>query len=41
MKKLQLSAVICAATLSLNASASLKSADNFKFVGDTQYAELC
>jgi hypothetical protein len=32
---------ICAATLSLNASASLKSANNFKFVGDTQYAELC
>jgi hypothetical protein len=41
MKKLLLSAVICAATLSLNASASLKSASNFKFVGDTQYAELC
>ena len=41
MKKLLLSAVICAATLSINASASLKSANNFKFVGDTQYAELC
>jgi hypothetical protein len=40
MKKLLLTA-ICAATLSLNASASLKSANNFKFVGDTQYAELC
>ena len=40
MKKLLLSA-ICTATLSLNASASLKSANNFKFVGDTQYAELC
>ena len=41
MKKLLLSAVICAATLSINANASLKSANNFKFVGDTQYAELC
>ena len=41
MKKLLLSTVICAATLSFNASASLKSASNFKFVGDTQYAELC
>ena len=41
MKKLLLSTVICAATLSLNASASLKSASNFKFVGDTQYAEFC
>jgi hypothetical protein len=41
MKKLLLSTVICAATLSLNASASLKSANNFKFVGDTEYAELC
>jgi hypothetical protein len=41
MKKLLLSTAICAATLSLNASASLKSANNFKFVGDTQYAELC
>ncbi|MFT6902691.1 MAG: hypothetical protein ACJAXS_002909 [Colwellia sp.] len=40
MKKLLLSA-ICTATLSLNASASLKNANNFKFVGDTQYAELC
>ena len=40
MKKLLLSA-ICTATLSLNASASLKSANKFKFVGDTQYAELC
>jgi 3-methyladenine DNA glycosylase Tag len=40
MKKLLLSA-ICTAALSLNASASLKSANNFKFVGDTQYAELC
>jgi len=40
MKKLLLSTV-CAATLSLNASASLKSANNFKFVGDTQYAGLC
>ena len=40
MKKLLLS-TICAATLSFNASASLKSANNFKFVGDTQYAELC
>lgn len=41
MKTLLLSAVICAATLSLNANAALKSANNFKFVGDTQYAELC
>jgi hypothetical protein len=40
MKKLLLT-TICTATLSLNASASLKSANNFKFVGDTQYAELC
>ena len=40
MNKLLLSA-ICTATLSLNVSASLKSANNFKFVGDTQYAELC
>lgn len=40
MKKLLLS-TICAATLSMNASASLKSANNFKFVGDTEYAELC
>ena len=40
MKKLLLSA-ICTATLSLNASASLTSTNNFKFVGDTQYAELC
>jgi hypothetical protein len=40
MKKLLLTAV-CTATLSFNASASLKSANNFKFVGDTQYAELC
>lgn len=41
MKKLLLSTVICAATLSFNATASLKSASNFKFVGDTQYAGLC
>lgn len=41
MKTLLLSTVICAATLSFNASASLKSANNFKFVGDTQYAALC
>ncbi|WP_339726220.1 hypothetical protein [uncultured Paraglaciecola sp.] len=41
MKKLLLSTVVCVATLSFNASASLKSANNFKFVGDTQYAELC
>ena len=40
MKKLLLT-TICAATLSLNASASLKSANNFKFVGDTEYAGLC
>lgn len=40
MNKLLLT-TICAATLSFNASASLRSADNFKFVGDTQYAELC
>jgi hypothetical protein len=40
MKKLLLT-TICAATLSLNASASLKSANNFKFVGDTQYAGFC
>jgi hypothetical protein len=40
MKKLLLT-TICAATLSLNANASLKSANNFKFVGDTEYAELC
>jgi hypothetical protein len=40
VKKLILT-TICAATLSLNASASLKSANNFKFVGDTEYAELC
>ncbi|MFT6806462.1 MAG: hypothetical protein ACJAWT_001869 [Glaciecola sp.] len=39
--KMLLLTTICAATLSLNASASLKSANNFKFVGDTQYAELC
>jgi hypothetical protein len=41
MKKLLLSTFICATTLSFNASASMKSANNFKFVGDTQYAELC
>jgi hypothetical protein len=42
MKKLLLNTTaIFAATLSLNASASMKSANNFKFVGDTQYAELC
>jgi hypothetical protein len=41
MKTLLLSTVICAATLSFNTSASLKSASNFKFVGDTQYAGLC
>jgi hypothetical protein len=41
MKKLLLSTVFCAATLSFNASASLRSTDNFKFVGDTQYADLC
>ena len=41
MKKLLLSTTICVATLSFNASASLQSANNFKFVGDTQYAELC
>jgi hypothetical protein len=41
MKKLLLSTAICAATISFNASASLKSANNFKFVGDTQYAGLC
>jgi hypothetical protein len=40
MKKLLLSA-ICATTLSLSVNASLKSANNFKFVGDTQYAGLC
>lgn len=40
MKTLLLS-TICAATLSFNANASLKSANNFKFVGDTEYAELC
>jgi hypothetical protein len=41
MKKLLLSAVICATTLSLNVNASLKSSANFKFVGDTEYAGLC
>ena len=41
MKKLLLSTVICAATLSFNTSASLKSANNFKFIGDTEYAGLC
>jgi hypothetical protein len=40
MKKLLLSAV-CTVTLSLNVNASLKSASNFKFVGDTEYAGLC
>jgi hypothetical protein len=41
MKKLLLSTAICTATLSFNTSASLNGANNFKFVGDTQYAELC
>jgi hypothetical protein len=41
MKKLLLSTAICAATLSLNVDATLRSANNFKFVGDTEYAELC
>ena len=41
MKKLLLSTAICAATVSFNTSASLKSANNFKFVGDTQYAGFC
>ena len=41
MKKLLLSAAICATTLPFIASASLKSADNFKFVGDIQYSKLC
>lgn len=41
MKKLLLSTVICAATLSFNVNAALKSANNFKFVGDTEYAGLC
>lgn len=41
MKKLLISAVVCVATLSLNASASLKNGNNFKFVGDTKYAALC
>jgi hypothetical protein len=41
MKKLLLSTVVCAVSLSFNTSASLKSANKFKFVGDTQYAELC
>lgn len=41
MKTLLLTTAICAATLSFNASASLKSSHNFKFVGDTEYAELC
>ena len=40
MKKLLLS-TICTAALSLNANASLNNANNFKFVGDTQYAEFC
>ena len=35
MKKLLISVVVCAATLSFNAIASLK------FVGDTEYAALC
>ena len=35
MKKLLMSVVVCVATLSFNASASLK------FVGDTKYAGLC
>jgi len=41
MKKLLLSTVVCATTLSFNTSASLKNVNNFKFVGDTQYAGLC
>jgi hypothetical protein len=41
MKKLLISSLVCAATLSMNASASLKSANNLKFVGDTQSADLC
>lgn len=41
MKKLLISAVICATTLSFTASAALKSANNLKFVGDTEYASLC
>ncbi|MFT5838348.1 MAG: hypothetical protein ACI9UT_000840, partial [Flavobacteriales bacterium] len=41
MKTLLLSTAICVTALSFNTSASLKSVNNFKFVGDTQYAGLC
>lgn len=41
MKKLLISAAICSAILSTHVSASMKSATKFKFIGDTQYAELC
>lgn len=46
MKKRLLCAAICSAVLSINVSATMKSATmksatKFKFIGDTQYAELC
>jgi len=41
MKKLLISAAICSAVLSTTVNASMKSAEKFKFIGDTQYAELC
>lgn len=41
MKKLLLTSFILSAALTTNVSASLKSAKSFKFIGDTEYAELC
>ncbi|MFT2092553.1 hypothetical protein [Paraglaciecola sp. 2405UD69-4] len=41
MKKLLISAVLCATTLSFTATAALKTSNNLRFVGDTEYASLC
>lgn len=41
MKKLLLSVVVATACFSVNTSAAMQSAKQFKFVGDTQYAGFC
>ncbi|MDP5030222.1 MAG: hypothetical protein NWQ54_10905 [Paraglaciecola sp.] len=41
MKKLLVSVVVAAASLSFNATAALDSAKKVKFVGDTEFASFC
>lgn len=41
MKKLLVSVVVAAASLSFNATAALEGAKKVKFVGDTEFASFC